>query len=303
VNTQTVQGGRAERVLWLVERPEFAEFVSLAISLQMTPSVKVRGFERPEPALQALEYCEEPPDLLMTAFHFDGDYSNGLWLVQEARKLHSNLRTVVTTGFPLEHLQGVTADWQAQPNLLLHKGEDIFRNWFPALKELLSQPGSLGPTPRRVQLDPAASKAFTAYKRGVGPGGQRRRPLNSRPLVYFVGPSESLNTLKRCMGRDAHPPRFKRGYDWEHFENPETAWASLEEVREKPEALVTDYYFSGGYTNGLKLVRHAQRVVPGIWTVLVSWLAEHHIQGIMEGSSISPDLSFHIRNYRSWNQA
>ena len=62
MKTESVQGGSATRVLWLVERPEFAEFLNLAIPLQMTASVKVRVFERPEPALQALEHCEEPPD-------------------------------------------------------------------------------------------------------------------------------------------------------------------------------------------------------------------------------------------------
>jgi hypothetical protein len=293
VKTESGQGGSAERVLWLIERPEFAEFLTLAISTEMGPSVKVRLFSKPEMALEALGQREGAPDTLITAFYFDGSCNNGLWLVQEARRIHPNLRTVVTSGFPLEHLKGVVADWQVQPNLLLHKGEHVVGHWSPALKELLAHPSSDGPALRRIQPDPAASNAFAAHKRGAEPGGQRRRPLNGRPLVYFVGPSESLNTLKRCMGRDAHPPRFKSGYDWEHFENPETARARLEEVREKPEALVTDYYLSGGFTNGLKLVRHAQRVVPGIWTVLVSWLAEHHIHGVMEGTSISPDLFFH----------
>jgi hypothetical protein len=105
------------------------------------------------------------------------------------------------------------------------------------------------------------------------------------------------------MGRDEHPPRFKRGYDWEHFDDPETAWARLEEVREKPEALVADYYLSGGHINGLKLMRHAQRAVPGIWTVLVSWLADEHIRGNMEGTRISSDLFFACKNYRCESQS
>ena len=189
------------------------------------------------------------------------------------------------------------ADWPVQPNLILHKGELVY--WFGALKELLARHSIAGPSRRQVQGDPAAPNTFMAVEGEAEAGEQRPHLLNGRPLVYFIGPSDCLNTLKRCMGRDAHPPRFRCGYDWEHFENPEAAWARLEAVRVKPEGLVTDYYLSGGPMNGLKVVRQAQRVVPGTWTVLASCLAEEHIRGIMEGTSISPDLFFHCRNYDS----
>ena len=294
---ETVHGGKAESTLWLVERREFAELLNLVIPQKLTPSVKVRGFERPERALQALERCEEPPDLLMTAFHFDGDYGNGLWLVQEARKIHPNLKTVVTSGFPLEHLKGVAADWQAQPDLLLHKGEDMLRNWFPALKELLSQPGSVGRNSRPLHRVQIASDALATDRQTVGLRERRWRQVRGKPLVYLVGPSDSLRALKAYMDQ-VKPQRFQHGYDYQCFEHSELAWTSLSEARKKPDALVADYYLSGGYVNGLKLVRHAQAVVPRIWTFLVTWVSEHHIRGIMAGTGISPDLVFHSRNYR-----
>lgn len=294
VKTESVQTGSAERLFWLVESPELADSLVLLISAELGPSVKVRLFCKPEMALEALGRNEGSPDILITAFYFDGSCNSGLWLVQEARKIHPNLRTVVTSAFPLEHLKGVAADWQVQPDLLLHKG--VVGHWVPALKELLAHPSGAKRAPRRIQPGPAAFRAITAHKRGSEPAEQGRRRLKGRPLVYFVGTYNCLSVLKRCMGRSAHPPRFERGYDWEHFEDPETAWARLDVVREKPEALVTDYYLSGGYINGLKLVRHAQGAVPGIWTVLVSEFAEFHVQGIMDGTRISPDLSFHIES-------
>lgn len=101
------------------------------------------------------------------------------------------------------------------------------------------------------------------------------------------------------MGLDgvSYTDTFKRGYYWKHFVNPEAAWATLEEVRKKPDAVVADYYLSGGEMNGLKVVRQAQRLIPGIWTVLATWFAEEHIRGIMERTNILPDLFFHVADY------
>ena len=289
-----MQVGRGERILWVVERPDFVDFLSEVFSMKLGPSVDIRSFCRPERALDALRTNEGAPDLLITAFYFDGGCKSGLMLVQEARKIHPSLLTVVISGFPLQHLKGIAADWPVQPDLLFQKPGEIVEQWIPALKVLLAQPSGAGLRQPGILNTPVA---FTD-EAGVELGPQPHRHAG-RPLVWFAGGYDCLNTLKRCMGRNTQPHRFQGGYDWEHFKRPEDAWARLEEVGNKPEALVTDYFFEGGYLNGLKLVRHAQKVVPGIWTVLAGDVTEAHIQGIMKGTGISPDLFFHYDHYCS----
>jgi hypothetical protein len=256
METKNEHGGKEERIVWVVERPPFADLLSKVLEDLMRPPVKVRLFSRPEMALEALQNNEGPPDALMTAFYFDGEYRNGLWLVQEASKLYPELTTIVASGYPVEHLKGVAADMQVQPNLLLGKGADfLVEQLLSALKELLIHRVGTGPTQRPIQRVRVASEAFTKHRQGPGPEKRCWRKVRGKALVYFVGPVDSLNALKSCIGQETQPAPFKRGYDWKHFVNPEAAWATLEEVRKKPDAVVADYYLSGGEMNGLKVVR------------------------------------------------
>jgi hypothetical protein len=44
--------------------------------------------------------------------------------------------------------------------------------------------------------------------------------------------------------------------------------------------------------NGLKVIRHARSLFPGIWSVLASDLPEAHLRRVMEGTGIHADLLF-----------
>jgi hypothetical protein len=255
----------------------------------------LRRFERPEIALQALKESPEVPDVLITAFYFDGEFRNGLWLVQQARKTYPNLRTVVTSGYPSDHVRGVAWDLEARPDLLLWKGGNVFSDWIPALEKLLFQPRKVGRNtteldPAQVALDPLPLKNRVTAMR-------RPRRAKGKPLVYLVGPSESLKTLE-AYADQVKPSGFEAGVDYQCFECPDLARASLQEGPRKPDGLVVDYYLYGGYLNGLKLIRDAKTVSPGICTVLVSWFSEHHLRGIIEGTGISPDFVFRCESYR-----
>ena len=151
METQNEHGGQEERIVWVVERPPFADFLSAVFEDLTRPPVKVRLFSRTDIALEALQRNEGRLDALITAFYFDGRCRNGLWLVEEARKIYPELITVVISAYPLERLKGVAADWQVQPNLLLHKGANGFEQLLSALKELQVHRVGTGPTQRPIQ--------------------------------------------------------------------------------------------------------------------------------------------------------
>ena len=299
MKTESRQGSPTDQILWLVERQEFSELLTFVIDHKL-PSVTSRRFERPEIALQALKESPEVPDVLITAFYFDGDFRNGLWLVQQARKTYPNLRTVVTSGYPSDHVRGVAWDLEARPDLLLWKGGNVLSDWMPALETLLFQPRKDGRNatelnPVQVALDPLPLKNRVTAMR-------RPRRAKGKPLVYLVGPSQSRKALE-AYAEQVKPSGFGKGENYQYFECPELARASMQEGPRKPDGLVVDYYLDGGYLNGLKLIRDAQTAVPGIGTVLVSWFSKHHLRGIIEGTGISPDFVFHCESYRLFNLA
>ena len=84
------------------------------------------------------------------------------------------------------------------------------------------------------------------------------------------------------------------GYSTRAF-SPTGVLEALKSKQELPDVLViTDYYLSGGFINGLKLIRHAQNTAPGVWTVLVNCgYSRLHIQGAIQATGISPDWVFH----------
>lgn len=283
--------GGEKQILWLVERNAFGEFLAEVFAQQFKPAITVRRFERPETALEALRHSAEIPAVLMTAFYFDGDYQNGFWLTHEALKIHRDLKTIVTSGYPLDHLRGVAADLKIQPDLLLVKSESLLQDWFPRLQQLLSRPRNGPQETSRPEVPDRVGLLRLVRQRAVR---WTMAWTHEKPLVYVVGPSRVLLRLK-AYADAATPSRRGSGYDLEHFERPEWARASLLDDSRKPDVLVTDYYLEGAYLNGLKLIRDAQITVPAICTVLANCVSEHHLRGLIEGSGILPDFVFDDR--------
>lgn len=270
---------RAGSVIWFVEEEWVAEFYATVIR-SVFPRAETRMFPRPELAVEALEKEERPPDLLITAFYFDGRCQNGLWLIEQCRKVRPNLATILMSGFDPDHVQGIVADWREQPNRVIAKPINRIAHLLAPVQDLLGlQPNPNPPSiDRRGLVRPAVASDTTWIT------------FRRKPLVYFAGPHAYLPALKRFVGHETTPKCFRDGYDWEHFEHADAAWAMLESETDKPVALVTDFYFSGQYINGLKLIRQAQKIVPGIWTVLGSDLPPGHLRRIMDGTEIRPDL-------------
>jgi hypothetical protein len=297
-NGQSISSNQRAPLVWVADWYLPPDLFTWWIQSAFGPSARVVSFQTPEALLEELKRAGEPPDVVVSAFYFDGGYRNGLWLIQEARKLYEQVPTILTSGYPAEHVARAASDWEVKPDLILYKGDEFFwTKLTEQLKEFLTLPRA-----RRAELQ--GTQDDKVADRNVAPAPTlktrmpRRRARRGRPLVYFICPSDALNTLKRCMGRSVQPSRFHRGYDWEHFEVPESAWAKLQSTRTKPEAVVADYYLAGGSATGLTVVREAQRLCPGIWTVLVSWFAEDHVGGMIEGTGITPDLSIYCENYR-----
>lgn len=106
------------------------------------PSARVVVFTNPETALEELKRAEEPPDVLTSAFYFNGGNRNGLWLIQETRKMYEFLPAILISGYPAEHVARLASNWEVKPNLILHKGEEFFKKLTEGLKELLRNHGT-----------------------------------------------------------------------------------------------------------------------------------------------------------------
>ncbi|HLH56736.1 MAG TPA: hypothetical protein VKY92_24335 [Verrucomicrobiae bacterium] len=277
-----------QRVLWIVERPCSAEFLSLCFAHQT--GFTVRTFS-PTGVLVALKDKEQLPDILVTAFYFDGGPISGLRIVQELRKVAPTIPAIVISGFPLEHLRGAVADWPAQPDYLLQKGiESFHRDLLSAIEEVHTCPSLHHTKQIRLSCDPVALPARAATSRL---NQQSEQVAGRAAVVYLVGDSNCLGIL-RAYAEEMASTRFKRPCDYLSFTDPAIAWSSLDQPGIKPDGLVTDYYISGGFINGLKLIKHAQTLDYQIWTILVGYrYSGFHLQAAMDATGISPDLFFH----------
>jgi hypothetical protein len=132
-------------LLWIVERQFIAECLVEVVHFMVEPSARVVVFTSPEAALEELKRAEETPDVLTSAFYFNGGCRNGLWLIQEARKMYGLLPAILISGYPAEHVARLASDREVKPDLILHKGEEFFKKLTEGLKELLGNHGAKCP--------------------------------------------------------------------------------------------------------------------------------------------------------------
>ncbi|HZR19354.1 MAG TPA: hypothetical protein VFE51_18850 [Verrucomicrobiae bacterium] len=290
-NQPGTRSRQKQPTLWLVERLDWLELLSAFLHHESNSSLT--SFS-PTGVLEALECRQELPDILVTAFYFNGGTVSGLRIVHELRTIAPAIPAIVISGFPSAHVQGAAADWQVRLDYTLQKGvgSNILEELRRAIQDLglIERSEVVQPCWRR---DPMEALALTERRRSRKPAAKRRIKPNRKPLVYLVGHSNCWRML-RTYAEEMAAMRFKRSCDYDSFSDETCAWANLSQPGIKPDLLITDYYLNGGFINGLKLISHAQTMIPGICTILVGCgYSRLHLQGAIEGTGISPDWFFH----------